>query len=326
MVRKRTVEEETLKVAVSGGSVWCLDGVGLPCDTGLRPAQFLEAPLLLQGRLIRIVGSAANAGIIVALCGLRGSLLEDVEVCSPLVCESAEGRKDPELTLYNMRSFVLPPSLGGWRPVVGDDLTVYSLADHLAAEGSVTPYARLLAASHPVWAALTFVGGLNEDAAVRLVALIIDPRWYIDPDEPDRLSRLEQYLGLNPKTMRSVIGELKGSWLQDRCRLVTRVWREGFVKVPCGQSVGKSTSVGKACDDFLRNPHNFLWRIWEARGMGLKADLSASKQLVCYLRHNWLNEVAGEPKRGRLFVPGHFFTRPDEVAAYNDHMRMATRL
>ncbi len=321
-MKTAAVEGETLKLTVAeDGRVWYLDGVGLPAPSGLDDEQFLEAPVVRKARRVRVVGSAANARLIIALHRRKqAGELESLEVCSPLVCESAAGRKDPELVLFYMRTFSLCPSLGGWRELTEQDLLTYELAVHIETYGRVTREAIEMAENHPVWPALQFIPHLREDEATKLLAIIIDPRWYIDQDDPNRLGQLERYLGLNPATAEAVSKGNIDVWMGDRYLTVLSCWLGHTIKM--GRSVGKSTTVAAQGLLLMQDPRHFLMRIYIAKDFGSKGLLAACKKFIGYLRHNWLNEVAGHKGRGRLFVPEHFFEKPEEAVAYRDHMNL----
>lgn len=301
------VDTEFLKVTVDDqGVVWCLSGDQMPRCSGLRVPQFLESSVLGPDVSVRMVGSAANAELLIDLFErkLRGGL-HGLQVCSPLCCESAAERKDPELLLYSMRSFGLPPSLGGWHEFDIKDYYSYALASHFHRALAAGEYTRKLLGGHPVWPALSFIAGLDIDACARLLATVIDPRWYIDASgDPNRGSKLEQYLGLNPKTQANL--DRGNSPQQSRCRLVLACWKTEDPKKPIG-------------------PRFFLWRAWAARGGGTKGDLVASKLFIAYLRQVWAQAVCNGPQASRLFVPEHFFVNADEVMAYREHMARVKR-
>jgi len=296
------IDTEFLKVTVDGrGVVWFLSGDQMPKCSHLLIEEFLKSDLLDEDTAVRTVGTAVNADLLLGLYDRKLRVgLRSLQVCSPLCCESAEDRKDPELLLYSMRSFGLSPSLGGWHEFDLKDYYAYSLVSHFHRTLDVGEYTRRLLVGHPVWPYLSFIAGLNLDACTRLLAIIIDPRWYIDVAvDPDRGSKLEQYLGLNPKIQLTL--DRGRSCQHERFRTVLSCWKTEDPKKPIG-------------------PRYFLWRAWAARGGGSKGDLVASKLFVSYLRQTWSKAVCNGPQADHLFVPEHFFVNADEVMAYREHM------
>jgi hypothetical protein len=313
----------TLKLTTDDAvKVWCLEGSGLPAPSGLTPLTFVRSDWLREARCVRVIGSAGNAYLLTLLgTALNQGRLERLEVCSPLVCESADGRRDPELVLYYMRNYNLSASLGGWHDYQSDDHIIYRMVQMVQnspySDHKINALLRL-AVNHPVWPALQFLSGLSEGDAAQLLAVVIDPRWYIDTDEPNRSSRLEQYLGLTPKTIQAVLAGDRDTWLHDRCQCVIRSWLAGQ-KVVMPRVAGKTGNMPGVGGD-ISEPRNFLGRIFHARKNDVRGYLAASRHFISYLRHNWLNVVTGDSHRGRLFVPEHFFHRSDEVVAYKKHM------
>jgi hypothetical protein len=302
------VEVAPIKATIdASGVVWILAADGMPYETRMKAEEFLGTPEVQKCGRWRVPGGAGNADLVVGLQNLMTEgKVRSLELCSPLVCESAEYRKDPRMVLYYMRSFSLPASLGGWRPATPADYIAYGICQMMR-DGRPAADMLDMAVEHPVWNAIHFVSGVRPEAAAKLLGTILDPRWYVDQAEPDRSSKLEQYLGLNPGTMKAV-GDGRGrSWLQDRCSAVLQSWK------------GDSPPPAEA------GPRDFLWRVWAKKGGGLRGDLCASKYFITYLRHNWLNELQTGHKKGRLFVPEYFFNRPDEVGAYRDYMKLLRR-
>lgn len=295
------VDCKSLKLTVAeNGDVWVLEGDGMPVCTGLSVDEFIAHD---GWERLRVVGTAANAHLILRLYA-RAKGRQPVEVCSPLCCESAEDRRDPEVLLYSMRFFEGAPSVGGWHAVGSRDIPSYLLAAHFQKNETVGPQQLQAFSVHPAYPALSFVQGIDSDACCHLLAEIVDPRWYIDLGDPDRGSRLGQFLGLNPRTQAGV-GREEESWRHDRCKRVLTCWRTG-------SPPGRLQELG---------PRQFLWRVWHARGGGVKGDLAGSKLFVAFLRAAWTDAVCQGPKAGHLFVPEIFFQHEDEAKAYREHLQ-----
>jgi hypothetical protein len=290
-------DADTTKLTVGpDGLVWCLAGCGLPRCSGWRAD---EAARRLGEGPFRVAGLRDNAALLLSLYQRgRCKTTTCTEVCSPLCCESAECRRDPEVLLLRMRSFNVPPSLGGWHRFGRKDVVSYLMACGIDHSGGVGPQVTMLLPSHPAWPALSFVQCLGRTAVCGLLAEVLDPRWYVDLGDPDRGAKLEQYLGLNPYDMSG-----QSAVKKRRRDLVQSCW--------CGHTVPRPHE--------LTGPGQFLWRHWHARGGGAKGYLATSKLFVAYLRAVWANAVCDGPHAGHLFVPEHFFTTAEEAAAYRNH-------
>ena len=293
-------DAQTTKLTVApDGTVWYAQGSRLPRASGLRPEELVER---VGREHCRVSGTRENASLLLALFqARRNGLLSGLEVCSPLCCEPADTRRDPEVFLHRMRSFDVPSSLGGWHEFTNQDAISYLLATYIDRRGGAGPVELQLLLAHAAWPALSFVHCLGRTAACNLLAEVLDPRWYIDLGDPDRTAKLEQYLGLNPVSMDQ-------STVKRRRRdLVLACWR--------GDQVPGRHDVAL--------PGQFLWRYWYAKGGGPKADLSTCKLFVAYLRSAWADAVCASPHAGHLFVPRHFFATPEDAVAYRYHTQRA---
>jgi hypothetical protein len=292
------------------GLVWYLDGLHLPQPTRLSVDEFLKQPLPWgPARLVRAPGMARNARLLLAIYReimAGNTLFSGLEVCSPLCCVNTEQRNDPAVLLFKTRSFDPPVSVGGWHSFGPEDLRAYLLAYFQQNElpGDQDDVAEVLH-SHPAWRALSFVAGLNTAAAAQLLGLIIDPRWYIDPADPDQTNKLPQFLGLDPRAQaQQTAGNIDPGGRAERNRLVLSCWKTGEPPQPTE----------------LR-PGQFLWKVWYAKGGGARGDLAASKRLVDYLRQTWTAALCRGAQAARLFVPEFFFgAASPEAVGFRKHL------
>lgn len=303
-------DEVTLKLHVDpGGGVWFADGNTTPLASGLTPAEFLPRLQSRQNVQLRILGTDANAGLITLAfqhCALHGGQLE---LATPLVCESSQELTNPAVALYRMRQCRLPASLGGWRVGTAvSDYPTYALCDQLhKSNGNFTQHVSQLLYVHPVWHDLSFIGGVSPEWCARLIALVRDPRWYINCAHPDRISRYRGYLGLIMQNQRLVSSGQLSSVPVQRCHTVLRCW--------CPEA--------GVADELQERPEFFLWRIRRAAGGGTQGDLVASQQFATYLWFTWLQAIhTNSPRYGgceQMFAPEMLFNRDDEIAAYKSH-------
>jgi hypothetical protein len=300
---KMIVDSDALKLAVDDrGVVWYLNGEGMPHPSNLSDWDFLQSPVLQDAKQVRMVGSANNAELINHLYELKlKNELESLQVCSPMCCDIAEDRSDPSVLLFKMRNFNLAASLGGWHEFGRKDYPGYLLSAYYRRQKSASDYTRQATHSHVAWPAISFIENINIDAFSKLLAILLDPRWFVDMSESASNERLEQYLGLNPRT---ISAEADSDPKVSRCQLVLDCW-----KTTPASGVTPATSI----------PRNFLWRVWAERGGGVRGDLAASRLFVSFLQATWTKSMCTLSQASRLFVPRYFFPTKEEADAYAEY-------
>lgn len=323
-----------LYLHVHDGTVWhSIDGRHVE-DSGQDVLEFIDDSGRIANRDLYVLGMRGNAALLAHLYELKESrqLPIVVHVASPLVCQTQADRESPESVLASMRCFNRAASLGGFHKFEAKDYISYAIVRELVAHNCVTDTARRYAQLHPVWNALQFVPHKNADKCIELLSVIVDPRWYVDVCNPDRLSKLESYLGLNPRTQAGLTGKTPAGDHADACALVAGCWQQaellnrvlGLFRLHGPTPVADCVEPGLA-------PGDFAWRMWGTRlGMGSKykskgpvmATLRASQLFVGYIRHTWLSALYSDAQKGRdeLFSPKAFFRHAEEVEAYTRHM------
>lgn len=301
-------DTQILKLTLApDGEVWYLDGDRLPCRAKARWDEFAESPIRRNAERVRVVGVPANAPLVVRLYELKlRDELAGVEVCSPLVCSAAADRQNPEKVLFNMRRWNLAGTVGGWHEVTRADYVAYAMVS-LVRGGA--PMDRLLAflPEHPAAAALSFACH-DAVAMVRMLAGIVDPRWFVDPEAPDRPAKLLTFLGLDPATERTTGG--RRSLHRNRNREVLSAWMSG-------PEVGQPAGYFKRFRQDLVDGGESEW----------KADLRTSQRFAQFLRQTWMAALYPMPNAWAepLFEAGKFFRRPAEEMAFTAHMQRAAR-
>lgn len=297
-----SITDELILKVHSGpdGQVWFLDGDRLPENSGLPVTEYVARhQTIARADKVRMMGLPGNNTLLaMALFArkLHGDL-DSLEVCSPLACDTGARREKPESVLFDLRKWGGRPSCGGWHEFTHLDYPTYNIAFLLGYSGDtgITEQMLRLLRDHPVWPAISAVPHLSCLNLCRLLASILDPRFFIDPADPDRLSKLEAYLGLDPK-IAICEGRIESPTHQHmRYRNVLSCW--------------KNDDPGR--DVALDSPELFIWRAFYEAGGGWKGDLRASQRFVYYLRHTWLDALYPEkPWVEPLFVPEHFFDAP----------------
>lgn len=310
-----TADDTALKLHFDGlGRLWFLDGPKQAKELSRPIDEFLCEKTYQVSPVVRVLGTQANAALISRLhqeAKLGGPA---VEVATPLVCATEAERNNPIMALEAMRRALLPASLGGWHILTDVEAISYELAVYAQQAGdAVLPLEALaLFRRHPAYAALSFIRTVDEEAACRLVAEILDPRWFVDLRHPDRRAKLESYLGVCPHGISeaaSPVPTVKGR----RCRLVLRSWQ--WQELPAAYAFPlEPEALGT-------HPRDFLWRIWDQTGRGERGALRACQKLLQFVKAVWLDSLyLLKQQREPLFVPEHFF-RTEECAAYQEHRK-----
>lgn len=291
------------------GYVWYAFDDQMPIPSMSKVGIFVRKPPFTASDTVRVIGCHSNVDLLLRLYDHKiNGKLSKLQVCTPTVCSAAVRHGRPEIALLDSGQWNgWPASLGGWHEFDKTDFPSYYLArsfDMGIEPDDVITYA---GKSHVAWHALSFIPHLNHEYCFRLIGKLLDPRWFVDPDEPDKNSRLEGFLGLTPKTQYHVNeGDDKTTLGYKLCELVLRAWK-----------MGKPTSKAE-----YSQPGNFLWRIHASEGTGYKADLRASQVFVSFLKIVWLDGLyrnnTGAGCDG-LFVPEYFFKTKVEITAYKEH-------
>jgi len=300
----------SLKIHIDNlGKVWFINGNETINNSGQDMNAFMQSDVYKDAKIFRLVGSRNNAKLIVQLYSKKkAKTLKKVEVCSP-ACNIDVS--DPTTVLMNMRRWSYPTSVGGWHEVNEQDFAMYILIHALQRMKNIPDdNIRQLVLNHPAWRSLSFIGTLNIDCIAVLLSLIIDPRWFVDVDEPSSGSRLKAFLGLNPKIQSLVSSSRIPSNSNDikhydRCALVLNTWKNSD-KPP------KDAQL----------PNHFLWRFWLNKSNDpVASDLRTSQYFISYLRHTWIAALYGGKQAGEdLFVPEIFFHEEIDTNGYKQHM------
>lgn len=302
----KITEDQIIKVHHGDdGRLWYADGTDTPTAT-TDESGFLNSLTTREPLHVRVLGMRENAELIVKLyqryCSpRRGGRLE---VGSPQLCETKSERSNPEIALYRMRQCLLPASLGGWHVVDELDYPTYAIAWQLQRDNGYSEHAERLLLTHPVWYDLEFLSTLDRENMARVLSFILDPRWFVDFDNPTRIAKINNYLGLQDATMRAVTAGVVKTPREARCLALLRAW----------QGAGCPGPV-----DFER-PGSFLWRRWDYHGRGWQGNLVASKAFVCYFVRTWQHQLVSKTARFEFFLPEQLL-RGFEVEAYKAHVR-----
>ncbi len=313
--------------------IWTASGSRTPDERPTHGSDFIFE--VLQGKhgfYLRILPLQQACRFI---CELYEALRQNasrvkIHLATPDMCPDAQTKFDPQLALQRMRRFRRPRSLGGWSELTEKQLQSYRLGAEVWDEnivrkthsycnlytgwkpqcGETAPeyYERVLPQlleKHPVYRDLSFLGTLDPLYAARVVGTVLDPRWFVDPEHPDRTAALRNYMGLMPNAfLRVLAAETTGERLQNR------YWR-GY----CSLKAWYTKPDAELGADVWR-PENFLYRRarrYADRKMGL---VRATQAFLSYLTRAWLDRLVDG---WDLFDPDMLLP-PEAAEAYREYI------
>jgi hypothetical protein len=346
-------------VSPSGELQYCGDD-NKAVVSDLSPEEFAEGTLMQGAKCVRILGTRDNAALIRAVYTKRKKDIpsQSVLIGGPRIGLRQENDKEDAAAIFlRMRAATMPSSVGGWRHLTRYDFVIYSMLLELQKSGGeVTKSVDLYLRQHPAWPALSFIYEAQYEPACLLVSEIVDPRWHVDPEEPDRFAQLRYFLGFGhtiteaAKNISSALSLLRGfagtcppceDPRRRRAMLTVASWFGSFVE---------SSKLSKSLEEHLEPPRSFLLRYLYRSNESEDYDtrfVRANHRFVRFVRSVWLDNLymdrqyetvtqelgRRDPSRvsrhkmlcpsgyaRTLFVPEHFFKTPDEVAAWKDHI------
>jgi len=298
------------------GVVWFGDDYQLAINSETRASDFFESDALgielKHVRKVRLLGTRANAPLIVRLAQTRcRDHNVQIQLGSPALVPTRAARGDPTTVLqYLWQPSYSSTCPGMWHAFAEHDFPGYLMLSELREKqaaclgvGSfqeVPDVVKRTARYHPAWPAVTFVPWLDHNWACRLLCEIIDPRWFIHPQRPDRPSRLFNHLGLTPRNM--------GAFLQQG--FPDPHYYQATTALRCWYNRGMPQSRS--------GPGSFLWRAYLSTDNQVKGLLRGTQQLVRLIQSVWLQTVV-RPHPEFRFQPIKFFKDPAEAEAFEQH-------
>jgi hypothetical protein len=284
----------------ASGLVWYGDERGTR-NSKQTPREFVENEGVLGSPLpaapILLFGSHANAELITRLGDSMGvNVKRHVVLVAPIVTFKLH---DPVTLLHQL---LQPCSLvlASCHIMSAADLLVYAMAFELGIGTAPAELATRLAVRHPAWAAISFVRQGSVEAACRLLACILDPRWFRDPHCPSRTSRLRKYLGLTPDNARAFLSQrAQPGRHYDRAKCVFESWW-----TPIATDGAPANFLGR---EFMQYEAN-SWR----------SLLRASTRYLDLVVRLWLAATAEHPEA--LFDPKLFFPSRRDAEAFGRHV------
>lgn len=304
---KNYVGQKIVHIGTDGaGHYWYArpDRVGTRKLVSLEEARDLASDF----DVVRILGFVNNYELMLSLydCDFDNySFRYKLQLGTPAVCNTIASRTNVEIVAQRMSVLSLPASAGGWHYFTDLDAATCRVYVSRALYGPGQEHIGFVQ-RHPLWTALSYIfeGDAGAVAGGLMLAAIGDPRWYIDPSQPDRRSRLYSYLGLTDKNMYEQ-NDAKGRHFHN-AQLVLTWWGADTI------SSEKPPRV-----------RSFLLDTYKRFGGGPRGRLRASQKVIDFLRGCWLDEAT--VTTDGLFTPKYFFTNDQFVEEYLAHQERSTR-
>ena len=255
---------------------------------------------------VRVLGSAANAGLITRLHHLRfngADACPRVQICAPSLC-SSQHPEEVLLALWQPRPAQVPSY-----ELTERDYPSYAVLDALRDnDGLPGEKCRRILHYHPAWPALSFPLTGDPHYACKLVGHIVDPRWFRSPVRPHRLGRLLSYLGVTPENAGNAYATDPAPPGRHFARFLDTLYAW------CGRAAGPGATLASTSS----SPGGFLRRVELACRDRVKGLLAATVRFVRFVVEVWLAGVSRQrPEVG--FAPELFFKSGSEVEGYKKH-------
>lgn len=264
-----------------------------------------------SAKTLRVLGFQRNARLIKTLYEAQRNyqLACTVQAGTPTICPKRL-QSDPAMVLQHMQQLVCSPSMGGWHEVSEAEYRAYCLTaavNDMASDPDFGDRLRLLIADHPTWRALSFLPIREMFSTARMLAEIVDPRWYVDHQHPNRKAKLLVFMGLTPKIVDDVLTERPiSSQAMQRAQWLIESW-------------AGSIPLESPPRHYMNEPSKFLYRTCWQKGGGSTGVLRASQRYLSFLREIWLDSLQSPQQNDPLFEPAHFFETPAECRAFKMH-------
>lgn len=302
----------------SDGMVWCGQNGVRAVNSRLMPEEFVSRNSFSSAKLVRILGLPINARLIVKAYEAQkskpsaqlpthtvlGKAARSLEVGSAAVCPTSATRMDPVEVLQRMWQLDTSGRLSVyWRHVDSDMFNSYLLRTSLeeSEEKAISIFRY-----HPLACPLGFLNAFSLKSCVHWASEVLDPRWFIHPDKPHRLTKLMCFLGLYPRNFKLFFDKsvsMPYKLLDNHSTL-----RRASLTYDCWNTL-------VADDVDYTSPHNFLWRINKYHGFGWRGALASSRAFVRFAALNWQDKLS--PLSRVFFDPELYFASLEETEAYS---------
>jgi len=305
-----------LKVHVHGGKLYYSDEQSLINEVDAWESLSLD---FLEGvDRVFVFGLPVNARLLATMWERQRSTGSPrlVYVASPGISEKKLQRCLPPLLFRHMDAIEYGAGGPGWHRLTLHDRASYALVAEMAdnAGQECSEKALALAATHPAYPAVRFIPTHDDAAAARLLACVVDPRWFYDPASGKFVTKLKEYLGVGGGDTNLRMQH----YLEDHVA-AAKMYRHYYPRLHAavtawlgvGQPLRKLGLLGTA----VERPEYFLHRLalQHAEAPFHLRILRATRVFLCFLVDVWLDNIT--PHR-ELFVPEYFFAEPAAATAW----------
>jgi hypothetical protein len=203
-----TRQDVTCLHTAQGGEIWSVEAGGNP-----KKFLYLNNPLRLKTGMYRILGCPGNYKLITELYSSlnRREDKSTVLVGSPVICKGRKHTPEQVLSCISVLN-VHDGLVHRWHRADSKLFNNYLLLHYFQEEG-INDLVGNIYGHHCLTRYFSFMGLNSMKLAVQLINEVGDPRWYLNPKRPYRLSRLESYFGLKPAQFHRVWGDSQASAL-----------------------------------------------------------------------------------------------------------------
>ena len=329
----KIIDSSYLKVIIDDdGTVWGIDGDKLPKILFKSPNEFyLTINSTTKYKCIRMLATPENYHIIDALYHLKvDNKIDSLQLASPSMMQ----KDRPESSLIRMRLCTLPASLGGWHEITDDEAVIYKIACFLKSlfdernkfkkdgsirqsfinnQNSISLTISQLVLKHPLFKRLSFIDDLDPVSLAKIVGSICDPRWFVDNERPERLSKLYSWMGISGP----VDSPIKALRRQESFLCWAGDPEEGFMSYRHDAEKLKFK---------LKEPGCFIIRhAYEKYGNKVETwpFEKITKYFLKFLKMSWLDSIYSYPNPWMepVFDYSQFFKNKDDLKAFTDFIK-----
>lgn len=281
------------------GEIWYGDDYDVAVPSTLSADEFADSPALADIQNVRLIGSIGNAHLIERLYAAnhKRKVPYQIQLSGPQTCGGRVPEPARDVLSCLWYTSIHQQLLCPWYAMQRKDYSAYALAAEVHANG-VTQKAIEIMRYHPAWPALSFVPTLNPEPACELLSIVLDPRWYRDPERPSRRSRLYTYLGLSDANIKALLYRAKPRHQFEHADVAVSAW----------------LSDGTLADE-PKTPKDFLVRVALMHERQHHGVLVATRRFVRFVTAVWEHERSTQ----ELFSVEAFFRYEAEQNAYRAH-------
>ena len=285
--KKETNSVDMLKLFVENDDlVWYSFNDSQPICSKLTSEKFVESKLFKRSECFRLPASRSTSYLINRLWVKRkiGDAIS-LQLCSsrPLIKCDNKYKLDTVSKFLYIHNYVDTPSRGGWHEFTDDEYPTYLISELLKEKNTLAKNynSRLMYIyeQHPLNQPMSFFREFDQLRIGEILGLVMDPRFFINPSDPDKDYDLMSFLGVFHSIIRKNIIDPNITSRASRLATLISIWKtDSFLNM-------KKLSPGV---EFIRNS----WlRIKALHKDPYAADLIITRYVISFIRNYWLNTL-----------------------------------